>query len=89
MIYATYFAMLTCVLWSSFAHTEFGWLSWIFSAIVCALHTFAQIKYYRLLKRVEKLEKETIKQGRVKIEWINDECQEEEAKGGAENGRMD
>jgi hypothetical protein len=86
MIFAIYVAMLTCVLWGSFAHTELGWLSWIFSAIVCALNTFAEIKYYRLLQRIEKLEKETIRQGRVKIKLTNYEYRKEEAKGGAENG---
>ena len=86
MIYAIYAAMLTCVLWGGVAYTELGWLSWIFATIVYALLTFAQIKYYRLLQRIEKLEKETIKQGRVKIELTGYEYRKEEEKGGASDG---
>ena len=63
MICAIYVAMLTCVLWGSFAHTELGWLSWIFSAIVCICNVIAGVQYYKLLQRIRNIENKTEKGG--------------------------
>lgn len=63
MIGAIMIAIYISVLWSSFAHTELGWLSWIFSAIICVCNVIAAVQYYKLLQRIRNIEKKTKKGG--------------------------
>ncbi len=56
MIVSLYIAMFTCIIWSMFANTELGWISWIFSGIVFVCEIISMTKYSDLLQRITELE---------------------------------
>ena len=57
MISSIYFAIFTAVVWSMFANTELGWLSYVFSPSILVCFVIAESKYARLKQRLDDIEK--------------------------------